>query len=72
MYRWYIGSLAELHEGVDYVVELHRLLQHTTGNLMPFLEYVMSEEDRDDALIHIVIAKCEHLLVLHQSARPLS
>ena len=55
----------------DYALELDFLLQwQPTGNLTPFLDYVMSKEGRDDAPIDIAIATCEHLMVLHQSVRP--
>jgi hypothetical protein len=46
----------------NYDVELNDFLRgHPAGDLTPFLQYVISYEDRGDApiLIVIVIAKCE-------------
>lgn len=58
---------------VGYALKLSLFLKrHETGNLTPFLHFVMSKGIRDDAPVHIATVKCEHPMALHQSARPLN
>lgn len=54
--------MAQPEDGRNYVVVLNNFLQgHPTGNLTPFLQYVMSQEGRGDTLIHTAIAKFRHV-----------